>query len=933
MLENHSKSLSTVLTASNDLTFYPFDDDPFCNVVHLTKYLWKHVKSLSNFGFRLLKCASQQLQDGIYAPVKDSPEPSFTNPQGYSIFRYKCRLSSHYNVCEIIESNSDSLTVLFNDPKLDIPSTDNEMIFIWYIVNVKLHSVYYYCPTSEPWGLPPAFGWLCASLGTNPPPEVQLCELTDTNTDSSQLLSGQTSKSFPLSSESFRIATKVVRPTRPSSAKKVISLKRKQAPIWDTGSTTNVLESAPVVTLRMEDRNNSYTPLVSTTTENAAIQTAISRIRSKAESSIRLYSIEKEIIPQCDTLNRWTSNQSTVIFKRRNWLNDATLDDLIAGCPHKLLDSSEVQIESEPIDEEALDKTNKDFESRWNLETIISKLHVHAPVKEVQPLAIEFSTLLSAIFNPNNSNDASANPEEDCLDSARDPRPSPEEFFDMCVPRLSMVNHFVQVQFLGVEMWPPVKVAQANGYLERLNYVIRISLNESRVSSSSDSALSTSFESDVSGVSEFIHRESTTSGNVSQTLPSGKKLSPFASVRSELLDRLSTRSLLSHRRVFTVHKDLTSICALHTELQKLFSETDIQAPPFPDPYDIADCEETIINKLRVSENSPDALDKKKLRFGQPFNYSLMSGLVNQSDPILLEGTDELETGMYKLQQYLEDVFALVEEVEDMFLSSGSSLGDQLGRLLASFLESSETEDLADFRRVFQLIPDRREMDNQGVSIILKRPLWFGQSSGGLSLRLLYDGLSLNTKSEDELLRLQKNKCVGCGQPLSSSFFGLQKNYLLCKFTGALFCRRWCHGDDRRILPHRMLSAWDSSLQRVCRIAAEFLDIHWSQPLTDIGRVNALLYEGVPALRQIKLYRRSIAALIDRALNHPTHITPAYDVVTAALGPDRLHLCACVSYYSMQDLIEVQSGVLLQRLVDLYSELRAIIPRKNKSESM
>lgn len=215
-----------------------------------------------------------------------------------------------------------------------------------------------------------------------------------------------------------------------------------------------------------------------------------------------------------------------------------------------------------------------------------------------------------------------------------------------------------------------------------------------------------------------------------------------------------------------------------------------------------------------------------------------------------------------------------------------------------------------------------------------RPFWYPFASSGLRMYLsVHDdqGGRLSLKSEEELLRSQRSKCIGCGEPLMSGFFGLDRNYQPCRFYGGLFCKRWCHNDDHRIIPHRLLLYWDNTAHRVSRQAAVFLDDTWGKPLLKLNAVNPLLYEGVPALRMAKSIRQRIGSIIEAAFEADTF--RARDAILTCLGANRVYLCVSVELYSMRDLVEVQSGALLGALQQLLDELKRIQQKKPQMNTL
>lgn len=256
-------------------------------------------------------------------------------------------------------------------------------------------------------------------------------------------------------------------------------------------------------------------------------------------------------------------------------------------------------------------------------------------------------------------------------------------------------------------------------------------------------------------------------------------------------------------------------------------------------------------------------------------------------------------------------------------------------------------------------------------------------NSGIGLSLIFHDspatLYIN-KSEEDMLTLQKYVCAGCCEPLNpnvraNSLFNLnwinnndKKNFLPCKLTGGLFCKRWCHSDERRILPAKLVLDWDPTPQRVCRQAAMFIDMIWSLPIINLDAINPMIFDCIPAMKQVKLFRRSISTLVDRCLSHPSYASQAFEAIADIIGDGdhnqnddvdigydvkrfssltngfahSLHLCLCSNFYSMQDLYEIitQSSNIgdgvnksyethIEKLYRLYDKLREILPRKSR----
>ena len=181
------------------------------------------------------------------------------------------------------------------------------------------------------------------------------------------------------------------------------------------------------------------------------------------------------------------------------------------------------------------------------------------------------------------------------------------------------------------------------------------------------------------------------------------------------------------------------------------------------------------------------------------------------------------------------------------------------------------------------------------------------------------------RSDEELLRSQGSRCVGCGESISAQwgFLGVDRNYQPCRFYGGLFCRKWCHANERRQIPHRLLLHWDHTAHRVSKQAARFLDTLWSQPVLLLNSANPLLYEGVPALRLARNMRGRAVQLIKCMLKSSSGVErqEVRDTIVNVLGAQQAHLCLSKELYSIADLVGVQTGDVLAALETLIGLLR------------
>ena len=759
----------------------------------------------------------------------------------------------------------------------------------------------------------------------------------------------------------------------------------------------------------------------------------------------------------CQILERSFRQRLAAVEARRQWLGDANADSLTSDVPRS--------------DYMGSDMVGAEFFNCWTLDGLIAKIvHDEPPAPVIR----------------------------DAGHSAHSPQtvhhhqPSLSDLLEMALPntrrRWPPAGTGIaraRVSVLGVELWPPSRstlrdMGSADSAPVKLCYVIRITLSDTSfemdrddenkgqscgvsrniagcdVEAPSHKTERDSDDDDSSSIGMGCDSESIASGT---TIPDDSavqarlailgSLPSFEAFAQQLVRRLASRIGIDSQHVFTVRRDLPSLCALHSELSRLLLVApykDCELPPFPDPFAVASVQEELLSALTAHTQY------RPLRLGQAFVYC--SGMRNKGDsafvdipPALLRS---LDASAAQLEQYLESILVLMESIDEDCLPcastnsvngdcvgiesdietnlSGSELGAsdarpgtahspssqyngnapvnltysfahdshvlsrRLGRLVGRFLQASDLEDIVDMRSrrntegfLGAMNSGGTERDDHGVGVVgdmdiaipvspqrrtstaaseiereeglcgvadggiewsgrqgtlhvgerqirVRRPSWYPFASTGLKLRLTVNdeqGGKLSLKTDEELLRGQRSKCLGCGEPLQSGFFGLERNFHPCRYHGGLFCKRWCHRDDHRVVPHRLLNYWDTCSHRVCSQAAQFLDEVWARPVLHLAAINPLLYEGLPALRGARYLRTHAMQLLSLALEADT-ISDEPDRARAAvsgllkLGVTRIYLCVSQELYSMSDLLAVQSRGSARECPDLLPALQQLL---------
>ena len=140
--------------------------------------------------------------------------------------------------------------------------------------------------------------------------------------------------------------------------------------------------------------------------------------------------------------------------------------------------------------------------------------------------------------------------------------------------------------------------------------------------------------------------------------------------------------------------------------------------------------------------------------------------------------------------------------------------------------------------------------------------------------------------------------------------------MYCAYTELMFCPApSCDGGQSRLLPWRVLHAWDFATYRVCRAAAEYLDVMHTQPLLCVSAINAQLFNSVRALRHVRLLRLQLAYIrefVESCRQRGELI---------ALASAMPHFLDNTETYSLADLAAIEQGALqqsLMRLVEAYA---------------
>lgn len=164
------------------------------------------------------------------------------------------------------------------------------------------------------------------------------------------------------------------------------------------------------------------------------------------------------------------------------------------------------------------------------------------------------------------------------------------------------------------------------------------------------------------------------------------------------------------------------------------------------------------------------------------------------------------------------------------------------------------------------------------------------------------------------LSLQRGSCPGCKEKLTTSLFKAPR---YCHYLGCYFCPA-CHEGELRVIPARVAERWDFEARKVCRMAAQYLDMQASQPLVPITRVKRTKVSSQGVLTEMHTLRQTLTRIFQVLLGNSCEYHDTFHAISAMQLPP--HMMTGHELYTMQDLIhlhlEARSCGALARLLRL-----------------
>ncbi|XP_020300230.1 run domain Beclin-1-interacting and cysteine-rich domain-containing protein [Pseudomyrmex gracilis] len=158
-----------------------------------------------------------------------------------------------------------------------------------------------------------------------------------------------------------------------------------------------------------------------------------------------------------------------------------------------------------------------------------------------------------------------------------------------------------------------------------------------------------------------------------------------------------------------------------------------------------------------------------------------------------------------------------------------------------------------------------------------------------------------------LIAKQNYRCAGCGMKVAVKY---AHRFRYCEYLGRYFCTG-CHTNQVAFIPGKILSKWDFNRYPVSNFSYRLLDQMMSDPLFQVNDLNPLLYRRIKQLDKTRVLRTKLFFLKDFLF-----MCRFANSLQDALKKEPNYMINDPHVYSIQDLINVKSGVLSVRLQEL-----------------
>jgi len=156
------------------------------------------------------------------------------------------------------------------------------------------------------------------------------------------------------------------------------------------------------------------------------------------------------------------------------------------------------------------------------------------------------------------------------------------------------------------------------------------------------------------------------------------------------------------------------------------------------------------------------------------------------------------------------------------------------------------------------------------------------------------------------LASQQFRCADCRRRLPYRDGNFQAR--MCNYTGQYYCST-CHWNESQVIPARVVHNWDFSPRKVSRQSKHLLNLLASKPIVSIKDLNPALFNFVEDLRDVRALREQVLKM----KKYLVSCRIAIEEKLLLMLTERQHFVENAHLYTMQDLVSVNNGKLLEEL--------------------
>ncbi|XP_042209721.1 differentially expressed in FDCP 8 homolog isoform X2 [Homarus americanus] len=144
----------------------------------------------------------------------------------------------------------------------------------------------------------------------------------------------------------------------------------------------------------------------------------------------------------------------------------------------------------------------------------------------------------------------------------------------------------------------------------------------------------------------------------------------------------------------------------------------------------------------------------------------------------------------------------------------------------------------------------------------------------------------------------------------------------CDYTGLHYCPA-CHWNSRMVMPARVIHNWDFEERLVSRQAKQFLLLMKNRPVLHMEKLNPHLFKFVEELSTVKKLREDLLVMKQYLGTCRT----AQESRMLRQLEERQHFVENAFMFSLQDLVDVNSGVLVEYLKKIHNSFSSHIKKE------